>query len=337
MMIKTLRITSIAVAALAVVFLVSSVVFGFKGNSEIEEFLNKPGAVAAFTKARGASSGGSDKADPLVKQAQSYAHFLNPPAPERAVAKIDPRDLLPKNIEPAKPQPKFKLVGISYCQGDPSESLAFVDEVGKGSHWVRVDATLGHLKIEEINEDSVVVSSGDEQMTLTADSGPVSVSSTLETDGDSVASRVAAMRAGNTGSSPAKAITDATRSNGSKNTNAPAPNVAASSRTASRPRPAPPAVDPAERAKMEELISQLRGVQNSLNTEKSGRKPLSEAEKAARIDELMKNAKPSTHVTPDEAKKLDDLGRRLNRRSSSSPTRIPARPPVRRAPRSSGR
>ena len=175
-MIKTLRITSMVAAALGLVFLVCSVVFGIQGDSEVEKFLASASVVDIFKDA-GVNGGhrDTDKVSPLVAMAEKFGHYLDPPAP---VAPKLPNNMNAKRPEPrtpTPPAPKFRLIGISYYEANPSDSLAFVDEVGSGAHWVRTAGMVGRITIEAIKEDSIVVNDGTKSYEMTADSAPAAV------------------------------------------------------------------------------------------------------------------------------------------------------------------
>ncbi len=158
-MIKTLRITSIIAVVLAVVFFVFPAAFGVRGDKQIEQFLSSAGAIEKFKEARGDKVGDSQhEISPLVKQAEAFALYLNPPPkpkPEPSVSEVknEPRPAGPVTA-------KFKLIGTSRHVLQPELSLALIDEPGKGLHWVRQLSKVGHLIIEQIKDGVVVVRDG---------------------------------------------------------------------------------------------------------------------------------------------------------------------------------
>src|SRR4030066_11509 len=158
-MIKTLRITSIIAVLLAIVFFVVPAVFGFRGDKQIEQFLNSAGAIEGFSQAKGEKGGDSQREiSPLVKQAEAFALYLNPPpkpspAPSGSVARSEPRPMGPVAA-------KFKLIGTSRHVLQPELSLALIDEPGKGLCWVRQSSKVGYLIIEQIRDGLVVVRDG---------------------------------------------------------------------------------------------------------------------------------------------------------------------------------
>jgi hypothetical protein len=160
-MIKTLRITSIIAVALAVVFFVFPAVFGVRSDEQLEQFLNSAGVIEKFNKAKGKESTKSEsQISPLVKQAEAFALYLNPPKPKKAppAHRTDRPSIIPR--PPAPVSPKFKLIGTSHYASHPELSLALIDEVGKGLRWVRQSSKLGHLIIEQVKDGLVVVRDG---------------------------------------------------------------------------------------------------------------------------------------------------------------------------------
>jgi hypothetical protein len=167
-MIKTLRITSYFAVVLAVVFFALPAVFGFRGDKQIEQFLNSAGVIEGFKGAKGEMSG-EDKREisPLVKQAEAFALYLNPPpkpepVPSAPAAKNEPRPAGPVTA-------KFKLIGTSRHVLQPELSLALIDEPGKGLYWVRQSSKIGHLIVEQVKDGVVVVRDGSSTFELVAE------------------------------------------------------------------------------------------------------------------------------------------------------------------------
>lgn len=167
-MIKTLRITSIIAVVLAVVFFVLPAVFGFRGDKQIEQFLNSAGVIEGFREAKGDKVEDSQREiSPLVKQAEAFALYLNPPPkpnPEPSVSegKSEPRPVGPVTA-------KFKLIGTSRHVLQPELSLALIDEPGKGLYWVRQFSKVGYLIIEQVKDGLVVVRDGKNTFELVAE------------------------------------------------------------------------------------------------------------------------------------------------------------------------
>ncbi|HUW20455.1 MAG TPA: hypothetical protein VMW16_14255 [Sedimentisphaerales bacterium] len=162
-MIKTLRITSIIAAIVGAGLLIFPAVFGFRGDEEIERFLSSPGALERFKQAEGGRSrAGENQISPLVKQAEAFALYLNPPKVERAEQRGSarpaqrPREVIPA---PTISTAKFTVVATSFHESVPELSLALIDEPGSGRHWVRQSSVINHLTVEQI-KDGVVVLKG---------------------------------------------------------------------------------------------------------------------------------------------------------------------------------
>jgi hypothetical protein len=177
-MIKTLQISSILAVVLAAVLFVSSVVFGVQKDAEVEAFLKSPSIKDKFTETMGgAVKRPSDQNSPLVENAQRFASIMNPPkpvAPERPVAPTSP--VAVKAVEPASVSAKFRVLGISYCEADPNTSLVFIDEPGKGLHWVRQGSDVMHLTIEEVKDGRIVVRDAKGTSEMVVEDRPITVS-----------------------------------------------------------------------------------------------------------------------------------------------------------------
>jgi hypothetical protein len=165
-MIKTLRITSIIAVVLAVVFFVFPAVFGVRGDKQIEQFLHSAGVIEKFKESKGDKVEDSRREiSPLVKQAEAFALYLNPPPkPEPSVpeGRSEPRPAGPVTA-------KFKLIGTSRHVVQPELSLALIDEPGKGLYWVRQFSKVGHLIIEQIEDGLIVVRDGKNTFELVAE------------------------------------------------------------------------------------------------------------------------------------------------------------------------
>ena len=169
-MIKTLRITSIMAAILAAVFLVFSAAFGVRSDEQVEEFLRSAGAIEEFNKAKGEKIAKSrSQVSPLVKQAEDFALYLNPPPkpkPRRPARESREPSVTPK---PRAVSAKFTLKGTSYYPSHPELSLALIDEPGKDMRWVRQSGKVGHLIIEQVRDGLVVVRDGQRTFELAAE------------------------------------------------------------------------------------------------------------------------------------------------------------------------
>ena len=159
-MTKTLRITSILIAVLAILLLLP-MFFGSSIDQEKEKFLNAPSVVDNFRKNKaGRSTSKADEASPLVKQAQAFALYLNPPPKPEPLPLKQSAKTSQTPRPPAKVAAKFDLVGTSYYPTRPEKSLALINEPGKGLYWVRQSAEVGHLIIEQVKDGVVVIKDG---------------------------------------------------------------------------------------------------------------------------------------------------------------------------------
>ncbi len=160
-MIKTLLITSIATAILAVcvfAFLAFNVVFGDRSDEQVKDFLNSPSVIEKFNSSAGNKGNRNEsRSSPLVQQAEAFAFYLDPP--KEKLSKNTSQGQNFRNLKPtsAPVSPKFTVLGTSYCQSNPEISQVFIDEPGKGRHWVRQSGKVGHLLIEQVKDGLVVV------------------------------------------------------------------------------------------------------------------------------------------------------------------------------------
>ena len=168
-MIKTLRITSILAAVLAITlvgFFIFRIVHGAQGNSPVREFLNSPTVVEKFKTAEGdRAKTRSSQISPLVQQAQAIALYLNPPA-SRGTQNIRSGPNAGAGLQ-TNVTPKFKVLGISFFEQNPALSMALIDEPGKGTHWVKQSTQVGHLFVKEVQNDLVIVQGGTETFKIT--------------------------------------------------------------------------------------------------------------------------------------------------------------------------
>jgi hypothetical protein len=297
-MIKTLRITSIVAVVLAVVIFVLSVSYGFRSDENIKEFLSSPGVIDQFTAAEGQRIKASNsQISPLVQQAQAFALYLNPPAPKL------PTHLPGRETGKVGPQlsvtPKFKVIGTSYYEQRPELSLVLIDEPGKGIHWVKQSTTVGHLFIEQVQDGLVIVKSGTETFELVAERNPPKTIS-----GSSV----------NFSKKPASTVSS---KSGIKQPPSRDRNL-----VKRVPGKIPQGLQANERdERLEELYENLRKIQQNSDNNPTDNE-FDEKERAMQIEKLISNFKAS-YVSPEEAKKLEDLGEQL-KNSEWEPNQIPS-------------
>ncbi len=297
-MIKTLRITSILAAVLATVlvgFFVFRIARGIRGNKNVKEFLDSPDVIEKFKAAEGDRTNTSaGQISPLVKQAQAFALYLNPPAPKRGTSKPIPGGgSISSKINVT---PKFKVIGTSLYENRPEMSMALIDEPGKGIHWVKQSTTVGHLFIEQVQNDLVIVKSGTETFNLVLERDKTE-SKSQATGKSSVPKKPA----GATGSSASRAISSSRNRNVIKRVPT---------------KSLPPKQDTAKKEELEKLYEDLRDLKNNTDMNDSS---LSEEERAKQIGKIISSFKAS-YVSEEEAKKLDDLAEKLKEDESEPNT-----------------
>lgn len=194
-MIKVLRITGIISVVLAAVFLFFSVFLGVRRDKQAEGFLNTAGAIEEFTKAKakGKQLKKESQSSPLVKQAEAFALYLNPPKPEPSRQSVSRQ--AGGGPRPQSVSPKFKLIGTSFYASHPDLSLALIDEPGKGFRWVRQSSEVGHLVIAQIKDGSVVIRDGQKTNELMPER-PEKTNLVKETSADANAGDSKAQQAG---------------------------------------------------------------------------------------------------------------------------------------------
>ena len=296
-MIKTLRITSIAAAVLAVVFFAFPAVFGVRGDEQTERFLDSAGVIEKFNKLRrGKSAKGRSQESPLVKEANDFAAYLNPEKPKRERRTPTPRGKPIITPRPKEVSAKFTLIGTSYCASHPELSLALIDEVGKGLRWVRQSGKVGHLIIEQVKAGLVVVR--DDQRTFELAPQRTEKRSLLKGAASSA-------RTGPESTLPSSIGPKATSIR-----QVAGPAKAASSTISRRPPSSrPPRVSAEESAAMEKLMSKLKAMRESAQSDKAG-SGRSEEDIAAMMGKLLYDYK-SARISAEEAKRLDSLGEEL--------------------------
>jgi hypothetical protein len=170
-MIKTLRITTIIAAVLAVIFFVLPMVFGGRNDEKIEQFLSSTGIVEKFNKeADNKAKTSKSQTSPLVMQAELFAKYLNPPEPVPSTPAVPQPTISPP--QPRVYTPKFTLLGTSVYTAQPEMSLAFIDEPGKGLRWVKQGGQVEHITIKEVKEGLVVLQDGQRTFEISAQQQP---------------------------------------------------------------------------------------------------------------------------------------------------------------------
>jgi hypothetical protein len=302
-MIKTLRITGIIVGVVAAVFVVFPSVFGVRSDKQIERFLSSAGAVEKFNAAKNDRAKDDEgRGSPLVKQAEAFALYLNPPPkPAEDKPQETPATGVPVVHRPATVSSKFTLIGTSYYALHPELSLALIDEPGKGLHWVRQGSKVGYLVIEEIKDSSVVVRDDKRTFELVAERPP---KRSLVKGAGSIAAgaKTSPLGSGRTGSETTGRITQQLTAEGNNVMASAIPDGIASNTP-------PESMSPQENTIFDELVNKLNAVQLRVESGQMSEEAAS-AETAALMDKFVADFN-SVKVGAEEAKKLDSLGKEL--------------------------
>ena len=327
-MIKTLQISSILAVVLAVGLLVSSVVFGVQKNERIEQFLASASAKETFTEqiGEGMRTRRSSQRSPLVDRAQRFASIINPPKPKPKPQTTRQAPVAVKEApRPEQTSAKFSLIGTSFYESNPQMSLAFIDQPGKGLHWVRQSDSVEHLVIEQVKDGAIVVRDGQRTFEMQTEERPA-VSSTATSAIGMTPGRLPTTVTGRSrvGTTSRSAIT----------------NPRSPSRVPAGPDPR---ARTDERARLDALSSRLKALQADSKIGPSGQ--TDEAAEEAAALEMMKKLladaqaeEAAARVSSEEAKNLDSLGKNLSSAASdpnkpgSGNTRRPI-PPRNRATR----
>jgi hypothetical protein len=165
MTVRILQVSGVLALVGAVAVSALCVLNGWRGDSHIAG-IAAPSAIERFKQAGGSNDRSrSAQLSPLVRQAQIFAAYLNPPPASKRKPSSRPIEkeavvAQTPEVKPANPSAKFKLHGISYRPSRPEDSMALVWEPGTGHRWVKEGAQLGHITIVEINGDSVLCTDG---------------------------------------------------------------------------------------------------------------------------------------------------------------------------------
>jgi hypothetical protein len=284
-MIRILRITGVFAVISAVcvfAFVVFHLVVGVQGDENIRKLLDTPDVRGRFENtAHNKAKGNDDRVSPLVQQAEAFALFLNPPK-EKYIKNPIKGGTGIKSVLPAV-TPKFTVVATSFCQENPEKSLVLIDEPGKGRHWVKQSGKVGYLVIEQIKDGVIVVKNDQETFELT-----VSQKTGMNILQDLFPNSVN------------KNVKTASKST-SYTSNRAAANLNKFNQANIR--------SDEDEEKLIELVDMLKDIQKNLETDANETGEVEE-DKAAQMEELISDFK-SSHIGPEEAKKLGNLGEKL--------------------------
>jgi hypothetical protein len=171
-MIKTLQITSVILAALAIFVLSIPFVFTTKSDPKIKELLSADLSDQSKNAAQNTKNPTGNQEFPLVLQAQAFAKYLKP-APTIVPPTRPASNTTTKIDTPVAPvTPKFTLLGTSYNGNNPELSQAFISEPGSNPRWVKQSAKVGHLIIEKVQDGMIIVNNGQTTFELKKEQTP---------------------------------------------------------------------------------------------------------------------------------------------------------------------
>ncbi len=167
-MLKTLRVTSLVTVVLAAVGVITIVVLGLKGDSQIKDFLAKPGIVDELRSKSGQEDAQENKSSPLVALARAVALRFDPPPPPKPEVEDKPpaETARVKPTLSAIPQPKvqtsakFDLLATVVYKTAPERSLALLKTAANKQEWFRQGEKAGYLEIQEIHDGRVIFTQG---------------------------------------------------------------------------------------------------------------------------------------------------------------------------------
>jgi len=148
-----------------------------KVDREIQEFLNRPGAVQRFDAQGGELGDRPAEVSPLIAQAEAHARLVDPPkSPNRPSAPVPTASISPAApvVRPPALSVRFKLCATSYYPNEPERSMALISEAGspKGNEqWVKEGTQLGHFVIHEIRKGMIVYRDGDQLREMAVEHG----------------------------------------------------------------------------------------------------------------------------------------------------------------------
>ncbi len=327
-MIQTLRITSVIVGMLAVVLIWFSVSHGIERDVEAQDLLAAKDVIERLEDQIGKTDAPPvNTQSPLVQEAQRYANIVNPPQ-KPGVRPPNNRKKPNTGTVPINnsrlESTSFTVIGTCVNAEDPSASLAYIRETGKGDHWVRQKDVLGRFVVEEVLDGLIRLRNG-EVLTEQRVDTPQKLS--LLDDGTAGAPRVNSLptRAAQVRTAPGRSVpTPTVTKRAGESTAAYAARLRAATATASRARtsssrvprsvtqrtPRPPQT-PTDTKRMANIVERLN---NMRDQHESNKTPEQIEEDNRTLDEITK--KMMDHMEKKgagsrNASDLDDLKRNL--------------------------
>lgn len=114
-----------------------------------------------------------ERVSPLVSQAGDFALIIDPPKPPE-VARVEQPEpkITPPVFRSPRPSAKFRLLSISYNRDRPEDSVALIDEPGKGEHWAKVGDFIGNFVPEKIEPGIIIYRYGSKTNEMTVEMKP---------------------------------------------------------------------------------------------------------------------------------------------------------------------
>jgi len=104
-----------------------------------------------------------DVISPLVKQTSDFALYLDPPKPPAQIKEQSkPSPIPPLIARMPVVSAKFKVLATSCNRDKPQDSIALIDEPGRGEHWVKIGDPIGHFVLEKIENGFIIYRSGNQ-------------------------------------------------------------------------------------------------------------------------------------------------------------------------------
>lgn len=159
-MVKTLRITSFALAAVSVLTVIALIALSFVGAGAYRSVLDQPGVVEQM-KGTLRQTKPTEQTSPLVNQAKALALRLDPPPPPPPPVRQEPTEQ-PRPQEPIRPAPvvstaRFELLATAHNPDFPDRSLALIQPTNSPLKWVRQGDKIGHLEIGAIEDGKITL------------------------------------------------------------------------------------------------------------------------------------------------------------------------------------
>ncbi len=325
-MTKTVRIASSLIALLVVIITLPVVLGANTDNIKTKKPSEIQSVVESFKKTRGdRAKKDTDQKPPLVKEAEDFALYLNPPKPkvkrERVKPPVEKKDIALPPVQSISRTAKFNLIATCVHESNPSLSVALIDEPGRDRRWVRQSDVVGHLIIKEIKEGSVIINDGTRTYPLTMAERPVETSLVVgksAADDSKFQTELPPILLDNIGLDKTNLIEKQTPA-----TKRPAEAI----QNQQRPTPIR---SPEEQKLFDKFIEELGSLATESDDKAARERSAEQADEM--IKRLFSDIENTTRVSGKEAQKLDDLGKKLD-----SEKKDPNQPKVDKAPASSRR